>query len=215
MSQTIKTLEGFTRKIRAVLPAADEVLLYRGHADRRNFTLLPSVMREMKFQDAEDTILRDLVASHPSEFATDTCALDQLARVQHYSLPTRLLDVTWNPLVALYFAANNHPNATGEVLVFRIKKSQVKYFDSDTVSCIANLAHLKKAEKGAINFNLAGDAFQQQTPIDRLLQFIRGEKPRTRNASSQSFWIRSPRLWLFTWWRSVVLRKSFLNQEKY
>jgi hypothetical protein len=82
MSHTIKTLEGFTRKIRAVLPAADEVLLYRGHADRRNFTLLPSVMREMKFQDAEDTILRDLVASHPSEFATDTCALDQLARVQ-------------------------------------------------------------------------------------------------------------------------------------
>jgi FRG domain len=176
MSQTIQSLEGFTRKIRKIIPEVDEVLLFRGHSNRRKFKLLPSVMRKPKFQKAEDAILRELIASHPSEFVTDTSTLEQLARVQHYSLPTRLLDATWNPLVALYFAANEKPKVAGEVLVFRIKKDRVKFYDSDTVSCLANLAHLKRKEKNAIDFNLTGDDFQDQPPIARLLQFIRAEK---------------------------------------
>jgi hypothetical protein len=180
MAQTISSLEGFIRKIRAVTPAADEVLLYRGHSDRRRFQLLPSVLREPKFRDAEETILRELVASHPAEFSDDSSTLERLARVQHYSLPTRLLDATWNPLVALYFAAKDHEGTTGEVIVFRIKKHHVKFFDSDAVSCIANLAHLKVAEKAAIDFALVGADFNRQSPIDRLLQFIRVEKPHFR-----------------------------------
>ncbi len=180
MTQTITSLEGFVRKIRAVTPANDEVLLYRGHSNRREFKLIPFVLREQKFKDGEETILRELVASHPAEFSGDSSTLEQLARVQHYSLPTRLLDITWNPLVSLYFAAKHHSNITGEVVIFRIKKRNVKFFDSDTVSCVANLAHLKLEEKDAINFALAGNDFNSQPPIDRLLQFIRVEKPHFR-----------------------------------
>ena len=175
--QTISSLEGYARKIQAIQPASDEVLLYRGHADRKVFTLLPSLLREQKLADAEHAILRELVASHPTEFVADTTTLDRLVRVQHYSLPTRLLDTTWNPLVALYFAAKDCAGITAEVIVFRIKKDLVKFFDSDTVSCVANLAHLKAAEKQAINFALLGDDFQNQAQIQRLLQFIRVEKP--------------------------------------
>ncbi len=177
MSRTITSLEGFTRKIRAVRPALDEVLLYRGHSHRRHFKLLPSVLRDPKLVDAEHAILRELVASHPGEFASDATTLEKLARAQHYSLPTRLLDATWNPLVALYFASNEHDGTTGEVIVFRVKKSHVRFFDSDTVSCVANLAHLKSAERQAIDFSLTGNAFNQQTQVERLLQFIRVEKP--------------------------------------
>ncbi len=62
--------------------------------------------------------------------------------MQHYSLPTRLLDLTANPLMALYFACGEDTSSAegGEVLVLRIPKRQVKYFDSDTVSVIANLS---------------------------------------------------------------------------
>jgi hypothetical protein len=176
MGQNITSLEGYVRKISEIQPKPDEVLLYRGHP-RKEFTLLPSVLRDPKFQEAEHAILRELVASHPADFASDTTTLEQLVRVQHYSLPTRLLDATWNPLVALYFTVREGLDTSGEVVVFRIKKDQVKFFDSDTVSCLANLAHLKTIEKEAIDFTLpAGDPFNQQPQIDRLLQFIRVEK---------------------------------------
>lgn len=182
MPRTITSLEGYVRKIRAVRPAQDEVLLYRGHSSRRNFKLLPSVLRDPKLINAEHTILRELVASHPGAFASDATTLEQLARAQHYSLPTRLLDATWNPLVALYFASNDDDGLPGEVIVFRVKKTHVKFFDSDTVSCLANLAHLKPAERQAIDFHLTGDDFNKQPQIDRLLQFIRTEKPHFRPA---------------------------------
>lgn len=141
-------------------------------------------MRTEKFKNAEHKILRDLVASHPAEFESDHSTLEQLARVQHYSLPTRLLDVTWNPLVALYFAAKESPSVAGEVIVFRVKKQSVKFFDSDTVSCVANLAHLKRDQRESINFALAD--FNGQSAVDRLLQFVKVEKPHFRPAIAPS-----------------------------
>jgi FRG domain len=180
MGQAITSLEGFTRKIRKVTPRIDEVLLYRGHPDWK-YKLIPSVLRKPILKENEHIILRELVAGHPDDFATDTTTLEQLVRVQHYSAPTRLLDATWNPLVALYFASKEGPNIDGEVIVFRINNSLVKYFDSDTVCCVANLANLNHYQKTAIDFTVTGNNFNSQSSIDRLLQFIKAEKPHFRS----------------------------------
>ena len=80
-----------------------ETFYYRGHADRK-WKLLPSIFRTSNGVEKEHLLFRDMVAHIPQSFSECKSALDYLVQMQHYELPTRLLDVTMNPLVALYFA---------------------------------------------------------------------------------------------------------------
>ena len=114
---------------------------YRGHADK-DWKLIPSILRTLNGPRVEHLLFRDMVAHEPQSFSECRSALDHLVQMQHYGLPTRLLDVTMNPLVALYFAceeATPHP-ADGAVYHFAVPEQKVKHYDSDTVSVLANLA---------------------------------------------------------------------------
>lgn len=118
-----------------------------------------------------------MIVSNSSDFSSDSYTLDRLVRMQHYSLPTRLMDITSNPLIALYFTCKSNVDSDGEVIFFKIQKSEIKYYDSDTASCLANLVRLSKYEQNKINTELGKDEFNQQSVIKRLIHFIRDEKP--------------------------------------
>lgn len=132
----------------------------------------------------EKHAVRDIVSVHPQEFRDDQTMFDRLVRMQHFELPTRLLDVTLNPLVALFFASAEYKDEDGDaedgkVQAIFLPEVRQRYYDSDRVSCMANLANLTYDEKQAMGraFRLDQDQFNEDEATRRLLWFVRQEKP--------------------------------------
>ena len=93
----------------------DEAVIYRGMSNSE-YTLLPGLARYNKrFPKMESELINEFLTKRPDAFS-GLSAFDMLAKMQHYGLPTRLLDFTINPLVALYFACAAHNSEKGRVL---------------------------------------------------------------------------------------------------
>ncbi|GBR00314.1 FRG domain-containing protein [Gluconobacter cerinus] len=156
---------------------------FRGHSDAR-YELTPSLLRkwengDWQFMPNEDRLCKELLIAHHDEFQGDDYCFDRLVRMQHYGLPTRLLDISGNPLVALFFACSCRPDQLGidgEVIVFRIASNVIKYYDSDTVSCLSNLSNLTYVQKNDIDLSLDQDAFNATDVAGKLLHHIKSEK---------------------------------------
>lgn len=158
-------------------------VFYRGHSNSKKYRLEPSIFRRdqdgnFTHRDKEDRMYRELLVSNSLDFSGDIYTLDRLVRMQHYSLPTRLLDITSNPLIGLYFCCKSNHDDDGEVIILSMESSYIKYFDSDTASCIANLSRLSKDVRDSITFDTDDvDGFNNQHALKQLLHFIKEEKP--------------------------------------
>ena len=117
-----------------------------------------------------------------NEFKEDKFTIDKLVRMQHYGLPTRLLDITSNPLIALYFACCSNPDENGQVIAFSTNRKKIKYFDLDTVSCIANLSLLSYEELEKLSsIDARKGSMELPELTDKLADLIQNEKSYFRN----------------------------------
>jgi hypothetical protein len=189
--QSQQTLTDFIETFALYSSGSDRLNCYRGQRDATWKNVAGIFRPDLKqLLENEKRAVRDLISVHPNEFATDETMFDQLVRMQHFGLPTRLLDVSLNALVALYFATDPGPDKAvatdGRVTAFAIPMEREKYYDSDSVSCLANLANMTADEKLEIDqareaLKSVSDerriqAFNQQVVLERLHQFIRSEK---------------------------------------
>lgn len=109
-SHIINTLSEFTSAItdfrdHIINEGKSESLFFRGQSDIL-WDIRPSIFRDSLIS-AEYKIIQTAMTRAPHEFKECTSSFEELTKLQHYGLPTRLLDVTMNPLVALYFACNS------------------------------------------------------------------------------------------------------------
>lgn len=103
--------------------AKENNLIYRGHSSTE-FELKPSIGRCNYSKSLEKEIFlkfKQQYYSYTSERPQND--MDLLFLAQHYGLPTRLLDWTYNPMIALYFASENHDDEDGCILSVNLHKA--------------------------------------------------------------------------------------------
>ena len=165
---------------------ADNVQFYFRGESCDSWDLRPSIMRRSSLQEKEGEMLNELMSRQPEAFIGLTSAFSQWVLAQHYGLKTRLLDITRNPLVALFNACEENRDKDGRLHVFAVPSDLIKSFNSDTVSIIANFAKLRYAEQNLLLGKTPEDTdegegldLSDEHPevMGRLYHFIRQEKP--------------------------------------
>lgn len=90
-------------------------VVFRGASDY-TYKLLPGLARlENPSEVTETQLINEFFTRRPDAFR-GLSDFDTIAKMQHYGLPTRLLDFSTNPLVALYFACEDKPKTDGRVV---------------------------------------------------------------------------------------------------
>ena len=127
----INSLSDYTQEICSIQLDNDFVyqppeLLFRGHADKE-YEIIPAVGRLPSerwlnsWQMVEQGLIQSAQQKFPAFFNETELPVILLAKLQHYGIQTRMLDLTNNALVALFFACRNHDEKDGEVLAFSAK----------------------------------------------------------------------------------------------
>lgn len=93
-------------------------LYFRGQDNIEYGNTCPSLFRNTKQYNHESNMINDFLAKYPDLFKNCQNNVDRLALMQHHQLPTRLLDLTTNALIALYFAVEKDNCKDGVVYVF-------------------------------------------------------------------------------------------------
>ena len=182
-TKEIKSIECLLKECRRLRDKfnSDNVQLYFRGEKSSSWELRPSIMRStVRKREAE--MLADLMLRQPEPFSGLNSAIEQWALAQHHRLETRLLDITRNPLVALFYACEEGSGEDGRLHIFAVPKNLIKPFNSDTISIIANFSKLRRNEQDLLlGKNAAIESIDIENAyaraMGRLYHFIRHEKP--------------------------------------
>lgn len=123
----VTTLQEFVSKVCALtLDFGNVMLWWRGQADS-NWKLAPGVFRcgNSKKEININARFRMKAKSRYANCPISDASFPWLFLMQHYRLPTRILDWTESPLIALYFAVENEKEDDKESVIWALKPSSL------------------------------------------------------------------------------------------
>lgn len=157
---------------------------FRGHS-KTNYDLVPGIFRLTKIDknNRVGTYMRSLERDILYEFISEGCIynpmisgsdyLSWLEIAQHHGLPTRLLDFTSSPLVALYFACSSSPEDDAEVWVVNNEAYKRYINEKDGTSEV----DMRKCVQNILNAEVLGGTTVSDEGTEITLQFPRLYKP--------------------------------------
>ena len=164
---------------------------YRGEPEDYGETgATPSIGRKNRLKK-EFQIFRETERRLPNEFARCKSTFEKLVLMQHYQIPTRIMDITTSALQAVFFACyidhdygmseDKQGRKDGVVYVYEIPECKIKNYHSDAVSVLANIAVYDSDDLDISGLPTDEDngrkIFNANWRIKHLLHEIRAEKP--------------------------------------
>lgn len=110
---------------------------YRGQANKE-WEIKCSLFRNSLIEK-EEQLIQEVLNRRPLDFINCKNNLEKLVLMQHYGIPTRLLDITINPLVALYFSCEGEEEEDGAVYIFEENHDT----DLNSREIVANFSFLR------------------------------------------------------------------------
>lgn len=113
--------------------------LYRGHGNHEKYKLEPLMMRVRETKTGSVTEFSQLEYNILTDFISEACSYQRNTSVndivgwleiaQHYGIPTRLMDLTENPLIALYFACRSKSEYKASVWIINETEYLKRYWE--------------------------------------------------------------------------------------
>lgn len=115
-------------------------VMYRGQSDSKFKNISASINRDDGYINNEHFIIAETLKKKAEDFKEFNLPIEHLSKMQHYGFPTRLIDITSEPLIALYFAVENTENLSdGEVFVFIKNTYDLNSKQANVVSLLSNI----------------------------------------------------------------------------
>ena len=171
----IKTVSDYLNEVNTIFKKwhPSKHLFFRGHSNKKEFELIPTVLRPPKQNERnlnERQILLDFFHYSPAhsinyQFYSERDKI--LIDMQHFGIPTRLLDWTFAPLNALFFCCCEFNDKDGEVIIF----NPWRYWDKIIIDKKDKEIHKKHKEIHKIHV-MARALLSGNWPFRKIKSFI-------------------------------------------